>query len=225
MKVHAAVLMMLLTTFGASQAVAAPTWTEGKHYSVVTPPAGLALPPAQSEVTEVFSYGCPACAAFNSVAHRLQQSLPKGTRFAYVPASFNPQEDWPMFTHAYYAADLLHIAEKTHDAMFDAVWKGGELAITDPATGRLKQPLPSIEDAARFYNRRTGVKVEDFLAAANGMMVDSRVRAAEQFIRGFQVLTTPTIIVNRRYRTDVGSAGGYDELIQLVTWLLAKDKQ
>jgi thiol:disulfide interchange protein DsbA len=225
-KVYAAALIALLVALGAPDARAAPTWTEGKHYVVVVPLSGQsALPPGQTEVTEVFSYGCPACAQFNAVAHRLQQSLPKGAKFSYVPASFNAAEDWPMFQQAYFAADALGIAEKAHDAMFDAVWKGGELSITDPATGRLKDPLPSIENAARFYSRRTGVKVEDFLAAANSMPVYMRIKEAEKFVRSYQVLSTPTIIVNRRYRTDARSAGGYDELVQLVTWLAAKDKK
>lgn len=129
-----------------------------------------------------------------------------------------------MFQRAYFTAEALGILDKTHDAVFDAVWKGGELAIVDPATGRLKDPLPTIETAARFYNRRAGVKVEDFIAAANSFSVDMKIKEAEKFIRSYQVLSTPTIIVNRKYRTDVRSAGGYDELLQLVAWLLAKDK-
>jgi thiol:disulfide interchange protein DsbA len=223
-KLHLLALISFVAMAGAADASNAPAWTEGKHYSVLTPVAGLTLGPGQSEVTEVFSYGCPACAQFAPFARKLQQSLPKGTRFALVPASFNPPEDWPMFQRAYFTAEALGILDKTHDAVFDAVWKGGELAIVDPATGRLKDPLPTIETAARFYNRRAGVKVEDFIAAANSFSVDMKIKEAEKFIRSYQVLSTPTIIVNRKYRTDVRSAGGYDELLQLVAWLLAKDK-
>jgi len=47
-------------------------------------------------------------------------------------------------------AQALGIAEQTHDAMFDAVWKAGQLAVVDPATDRLKAHLPSIDDTARF---------------------------------------------------------------------------
>ena len=47
--------------------------------------------------------------------------------------------------------------------MYDAVWGTDELAIVDHATGRLKEHLPTIEDAARFYNRHAGVPVEKFL--------------------------------------------------------------
>jgi hypothetical protein len=41
--------------------------------------------------------------------------------------------------------------------MFDAVWKTGQLAIADPTTSRMKNPLPSLEDAAHCYSQLTGV--------------------------------------------------------------------
>jgi protein dithiol oxidoreductase (disulfide-forming) len=222
-RVYATALLTILAVAGLSAAHAAPTWTEGKHYFNVVPLSGRALQPGQVEVIEVFSYGCPACAQFNPVARRLRESLPKAAKFVYVPAAFNTAEDWPMFQRAYCAAEVLGIADKTHDAMFDAVWKGGEMAISDPATGRLKSPLPTIETAAHFYSRLAGVKVEDFLATAKSFTVEMKIKEADNFIRSYQVLSTPTIIVNRRYRTEARSAGGYDELIQLVTWLAAKD--
>jgi thiol:disulfide interchange protein DsbA len=51
-----------------------------------------------------------------------------------------------------------------------------------------------------------------------------KMKEADRFVRSYQVVSTPTVLVNRKYRTDARSAGGYDELIQLVLWLLAKDK-
>ena len=224
MNAFVAGLTVAMALVGAAESRAAPAWTEGKHYVVVTPLSGTALPAGQMEVVEVFSYGCPACAAFNPAAHKLQQSLPPGAKFTYIPASFNPPEDWPMFQRAYFAAQALGIADKAHDAMFESVWKGGELAITNAGTGRLKDPLPTIEDAARFYSKHTGVKVEDFLAAAKSFAVELKIKEAEAFIRSYRVDSTPTIIVNRKYRTDARSAGGYDQLTQLVDWLVVKDK-
>jgi protein dithiol oxidoreductase (disulfide-forming) len=99
-KTYAAVLIALLATFVASGSPAPPIWTEGKHYYPVASVAGSMLPSGTIEVTEVFSYGCPACAQFNPVARKLQQSLPEHAKLVYVPASFNPREDWPMFQRA-----------------------------------------------------------------------------------------------------------------------------
>ena len=66
-----------------------------------------------------------------------------------------------MFQLAYVTAQTLGIADRTHEAMYDAVWTTGELATTD-RWGTLKSPLPTIEDAARFYQksgRRAGGEI------------------------------------------------------------------
>jgi protein dithiol oxidoreductase (disulfide-forming) len=217
-------LMTMLACAGVPVAGAATTWTEGKHYEVVTPVSGQTLAPGQQEVTEVFSYGCPACAHFSPIVRKLQQALPKGVKFTFIPASFNPAEDWPMFQRAYYAAEKLGVADQAHDAVFDAVWKGGPLEIADPATHRLKNPMPTIEDAARFYSQRTGVKAEDFVAVAKSFTVEMKMKEADKFVRSYQVLSTPTLLVNRRYRIEPAAVRGDNELVELVGWLLAKDK-
>jgi thiol:disulfide interchange protein DsbA len=155
--------------------------------------------------------------------HELKQALPSNAVLTYLPASFNPGEDWPMFQVAFCTAQALGVAERTHDAMFDAVWKTGELAIVDSASGRIKDHLPTLEDAARFYNRRAGVAVDNFLSTAKSFAVDTKVRSAEDAIQAYRVDRTPTIVVNGKYRLQVESAGGTEQLIELVKWLVAKE--
>ncbi|MDP9014386.1 MAG: thiol:disulfide interchange protein DsbA/DsbL [Pseudomonadota bacterium] len=208
-----------------SMAHAATVWTEGKHYFTINPPRAPSAATNQVQVTEVFSYGCPACNVFVPVAHKLQQSLPPNAVLTYLPASFNPGEDWPMFQLAFCTAQALGIAEQTHDAMFEAVWKTGELAVIDPVTQRVKGRLPSLEDAARFYNARTGVPIEKFLNTAKSFAVDVKVRSDEEAIRAYRVDRTPTIVVNGKYRLHVESAGGTDQLVELVKWLVAKESK
>jgi protein dithiol oxidoreductase (disulfide-forming) len=157
--------------------------------------------------------------------HKLKQSLPANAVVDYVPASFNPTEDWPMFQLAFCTAQTLGVAEQTHDAMFDAVWNTGELAVMDPATGRPKERLPTIEDAARFYERHAGVPAAKFLSTAKSFAVDLKVRNDEGLLMAYGIDRTPTIVVNGKYRLIVQSAGGTDQLIELVKWLVAKENQ
>ena len=84
--------------------------------------------------------------------------MPADAVFNYLHASFVPSEAWPMFQRAWLTASALGIAEKTHQAMFEAIWKTGELPLMDLATGRLKKPSPTIADAARFYARAAKIK-------------------------------------------------------------------
>ncbi|HEX2790560.1 MAG TPA: S8 family serine peptidase [Steroidobacteraceae bacterium] len=221
--------LMLMTTSTLALLGAAPTahgdsrWTAGVHYFVINPAQPTGLPSGKIEVTEVFSYACPGCNRFYPVADRLQASLPANAVMDYLPAAFRPDEDWPMFQRAYLTAKEMGIDQRSHDAMFDAVWKTGELAVLDPATQRAKRPAPGIADAAGFYAKVAGVKPEAFLATAGSFAVDVKVRQADELIRNYGVSETPSIVVNGKYRLNPVSAGGYEQTIELVKWLVQQE--
>lgn len=198
-------------------------WSAPRNYQVLVPPQPTAVAPGKIEVTEVFSYACPACDHFYPIADKLRSSLPPNAEMDFVPASFNAAEDWPVFQRAYLTAQIMGIDKRTHDAMFDAIWKSGELAVVDEQTNRVRSPAPTIEDVAKFYERTAGVKAETFVATAKSFAVDVKIRQAEQLIKAYGVTGTPTIIVNGKYRLDVASAGGYQQVIDLVKWLVTKE--
>ena len=207
----------------ASASCYAQAWTEGKNYFRIDTPQRTSVAPGKVEVMEVFSYACPACNAFHPIMDKLAKSLPPNAQVVYLPASFIPAEDWPVFQRAYFAADALGIAAKTHDAMFNAVWTTGELAVSDPTTHRLKSPLPSIEDIAKYYSRTAGVPVDKFLSMAKSFTIEARMKQADAQIGIMQTLSTPMLVVNGKYRLDTNSAGGYDKLVQLVKYLVAQE--
>src|SRR3984893_17544341 len=183
---NCAALTAVLILSVCAPAQSAPTWTEGRNYFLIEPPRPTSLPPGKVEVTEVFSYACPACNLFVPTMHKLKASLPPNAVFDYLPASFNSSEDWPMFQLAYLTAQTLGVADQTHDAMFDAVWPSGEPAVTDPATRSIKSRVPTIEDAAKFYKAQAGVPIDKFLATAKSFTVDNKVRAAESLIVAYR---------------------------------------
>jgi thiol:disulfide interchange protein DsbA len=211
---------------GAAAAEAAPgqsTWTEGVNYFPVVPQHIPSLTAGKVEVTEVFSYACPACNLFVPTIHKLKAALPPNAVLDYLPAAFNPSEDWPVFQLGYLTAQTLGVADQTHDAMFNAVWQGGDLAVIDPATSGLKSHMPTIEDVAKFYKAKAGVPVEKFIETSKSFSVDVKVRATEALIQQYKVDRTPTIVVNGKYRLNVESAGGNDQVIELVNYLVAKE--
>jgi thiol:disulfide interchange protein DsbA len=203
----------------------AQTWTEGVNYFLIQPARTPSVPAGKIEVTEVFSYACPACNIFQPTMHKLKQAMPANVVVDYLPAAFNTAEDWPMFQLAYVTAQVLGVDQQTHDAMFDAVWKGGDLSINDPSTRGLKSRMPTIEDAAKFYNQHAGVPVEKFVAASKSFSADLKVRTDQDLIIAYKVDRTPTIIVNGKYRLHVESAGGTDQAIELVKYLVAKESK
>lgn len=220
---NCAALAAVLTMSICAPARSAPTWTEGVNYFLIVPPHATSLPAGKVQVTEVFSYACPACNLFVPTMHKLKASLPPNAVLDYLPASFNPAEDWPMFQLAYLTAQNLGVADQAHDAMFKAVWQTNELAVIDPATRGIKSRLPTIEDAAKFYKTQAGVPIDKFLAASKSFAVDVEARKAEGLIQAYKVDRTPTLIVNGKYRVNVESAGGNDAVIELVKYLVAKE--
>ncbi len=190
----------------------------GKQYFLVEPPQPTTTGD-KIEVLEVFSYACPACNAFQTIANKIKSDLPKNAQMAYLPAAFRTDEDWPVFQRAFFAAQALGLVEKTHDAMFDAVWKEGSLKINDPVSHKLVQPMPTIDDIAKFY-AKYGVKAEDFVGTANSFAVNAKIKRADAQVKAYGVDSTPTIIVNGKYRLTAQSAGGWDKVPALVTYLI-----
>jgi protein dithiol oxidoreductase (disulfide-forming) len=216
-----ATLLLGALTFG-SHAHAA-NWVAGKHYSVMPQAQRTNVPAGKVEVLEVFSYGCPACNHFQPSIKKLKAALPPNAQMVYLPASWNKAEAWPMFQRAYITAMSLGVADKAHDAMYDAIWNTGELGVADPTTGRLKSRLPTIEDAAKFYQRTTGVKAGDFVAASKSFGVDLKIRQADGQIIAMQITGTPTLVVNGKYRVNHENLKPSDDIIDLVKFLVARE--
>ncbi|MDR3388580.1 MAG: thiol:disulfide interchange protein DsbA/DsbL [Rudaea sp.] len=219
----AGVLIVGLSASGAVHAQVPGTWEAGKNYFLIDPPQ-----PTQSgnkiEVTEVFSYGCPACNFSSPYIDKLVKSLPPNAAMNYVPAAFNPAEDWPLFQRTFFTAQALGLElDKTHHAMFDAVWKTHELSTMEPDGRTLKKPQPSVDDVAKFFVR-FGIKPEDFVATASSFSINTKMKQADAYVKTCGVDVTPTIIVNGKYRLTTTSAGGdWDKATQLVLFLVARE--
>jgi protein dithiol oxidoreductase (disulfide-forming) len=216
-------LLSVVTLMGLGSAAQAANWVAGKHYSVIPQAQRTNVAPGKVEVMEVFSYGCPACNTFRPTMKKLQASLPANAQLVYLPASWNAAEAWPMFQRAYLTAQSLGVAEKAHDSMFEAIWTTGELGISDPQTRRLKTKLPTIDDAAKFYQRVAGVKAADFVNASKSFGVDLKMRQADSQITAMQVSGTPTLVINGKYRVNNENLKTADEVIELVRFLVARE--
>ena len=102
------------------------------------------------------------------------------------------------------------------------MWETGELAVFDGATNRLKSPLPTIEDAARCYARVTGIKPEDFLRVARSFAGEVKMRSADAQIFAMDVPGTPCLVVNGKYRVELDTLNGTQDVIDIVKFLVSK---
>jgi protein dithiol oxidoreductase (disulfide-forming) len=215
-------LIALAASLLASQVTAA-NWEPGKHYTVLPQAQRTNVPAGKVEVMEVFSYGCPACNRFQPVMKKIKSALPANAQVVYLPASWQPSENWPLFQRAYLTAQSLGIADKTHDEMYKAIWDTGELGIIERDGRTLKRQLPSIDDAAKFYQRVAGVKATDFVNASKSFSVDMKMKQADAQIVAMKVSGTPTLVVNGKYRINNENMTTTNEIVELVKFLVEKE--
>jgi thiol:disulfide interchange protein DsbA len=108
--------------------------------------------------------------------------------------------------------------------MFDAIWNTGELGILEGVTsGRPKKNLPTIDDIARFYQKTTGAKAADFVAASKSFSVDLKMRQADAQIIAMKVTGTPSLVVNGKYLINNQALQTPEDFVGLVNFLVAKE--
>ncbi len=182
-------------------------YQSGVHYFPIEPALPLGQTSDTVEVVEVFSYACPACATIEPSVKAWRKRMPANAKFALLPAAWNPH--WEMVARAYYAAEALGIAEATHDPFFKA------LHIE-------RKRLDTLEAIAEWYAGH-GVSAQDFLAAMRSFAVETKVSRSRQLVPRWRIEATPTIVVAGKYRVTGESAGSYEQLFQVVDFLVAKE--
>lgn len=208
----------------SSPALAAEAFVEGRDYQRV---GGNVPAPAPGTVaiTEVFSYGCPGCNSFLPYMQALEKKCAAaGITVRYLHAGWIAAENWPALQRAHITAKLLGVDRKAHDALFDAVWKTGELAVIDARTRRPKKPLPSMTDIATFYQRVTGIAVAKFLETSKSFAVDSEIRRTDNAIKAVRAGSTPTLVVNDKYRVDGETAPTWSRISEVSLWLAQREQ-
>jgi thiol:disulfide interchange protein DsbA len=217
--------LLLLALLVPVAAQAQWRWQEGKDYTVISPAISSGMAPAgKIEVTEVFSYGCPACFQAMSEARRTKLGLPPDVAFTYVHASFIPSEAWPMLQRAWLTARALGVAEENHERMFMAIWESGEFPLMDRASGQVRRPLPTIEDAAAFYAKHSKVTAAEFLAKASSPEIEAQMRAQDEYVKAGKIPGTPAFVVNGRYLVNNGAVGSWDGIRQVIDFLVTQER-
>src|SRR5690606_16458843 len=113
--------------------------------------------------------------------------------------------------------------EQSHKAMFGAVWNDdGALRISDPKTRRPLNPMPSVEDVAKYYTQY-GVSYADALGTATSFATNTTMERADAMLRAYGVDSAPTPVVTGKYRLSAQSAAGADTVVPLVMFLIEKE--
>lgn len=192
------------TAVTASQVAQASSFVQGTHYDIIDPP--IAVSGEKVQVAELFWYGCGHC--FNLEPHMIKwrQNIPANAELIEVPAVFGNQ--WKFHAQAFYTSQALGIQKESHQKIFDSIH------VQKKRISKLSQLQDLFETL--------GQSREKTEAAFQSFAVDANLRNAALFAQKSGASAVPTIIVDGKYRTSVGQAGGYDQLLQLMNHLVEK---
>lgn len=183
-------------------------YKEGEHYKTLSKPVATDAK-GKIEVVELFWYGCPHCYSLEPLVEKWASTLPQHVVFKRMPAMM--ASHWEVNGRAYYAAEILGVAEQTHQKLFDAIHRQG-------------QKIFDQESLADFYASQ-GVDKVEFNKAFNSFLVSSRVQQAKQRQRGYQATGVPAVVVNGKYLVSTTMKAGGDGLFDVVDFLIEKERK
>jgi thiol:disulfide interchange protein DsbA len=195
--------------FGSQLAMAQDEpYQEGVHYFKVNQvPADTGSDTV--EVTELFSYACSHCNTMEPYVQSWVQSKPDNVVFNRIGVAFG-RKAWEMMARAYITAEMLGIADESHIAMMDAIWKDGK-------------QFRSLDDLADFYSG-FGVERSAFLANYQSFAADSALRKSQRDVQLFGITGTPSLVVNRKYRIQSSKdVRDYNAMLDVVDYLVDKE--
>ena len=81
----------------------------------------------------------------------------------------------------------------------------------------------SVEAIAKMY-ARWGVDEAKFLATMNSFGITGKLNKARQFALRTGVDSTPTIIVNGKYRVSVDATHNFDDMLRITSYLIGMER-
>ena len=183
-------------------------YEEGVHYTVLDTP----VPTRNAdriEIVKAFSYGCPPCFILEQSIAEWPQARSADVDLWQFPAVWNR----PMATYAraYFAAESLGVLGTTHWPLFTAL-------VVE------QRRLSDASELAAFVST-LGVDEEAFLSAYMSAAVRDQVSAAEAQVRSYNLASAPEFIVNGKYRVDRVRAGGLEQMLDVVDFLVDRERE
>jgi protein dithiol oxidoreductase (disulfide-forming) len=180
---------------------------EDADYRVI--PQQRLADPKRIEVIEFFYYGCRWCNEFQPYLEGWLKQKPADVDFRYQPAIRNTR--WLVLTKAFFALQALGELPRLHSRMYRAYHRD-EVNLEDEAvlTGWLL---------------KQGIELKPFELLMRSDEVLAKVQAAREATYSYEVDSTPSVVVDGRYLTSSGIAGGVVQLMKVVEDLIIHARQ
>jgi len=190
----------------ASIAIAQP-FEEGRHYVSIEAPGNV--PTDKVVVTEAFAYPCPACRNFLPIISAWAEDAPDYVEVERLPIVLRPS--WEPFARAYYTAKAMGLGHDAHEATFKALHDE-------------RQPIRSMRDIGSLYEQ-FDVDPDQFVSMSESFAVESQMGKNRTEVRRYGVRSTPSVIVQGKWRMNLNEFGSYQEMMVAVDELVAREAQ
>jgi len=202
----------------AAPAIEKLKWKLGENYTEFAVAQPVNTPPGTVEVIEGFWYGCPHCFELEPELVAWEGRKPAWVQLRRVPVIFNEvtRED----ARLYFTIEGLGLVDKLQSEVFREIHVRGR-PLTVVRGNRVD--LGATEKAAREFLMAHGVSAEDFAKQYRTFSTENKLRQAENLAHRYKLDHTPIIVVQGKYQTDVGMAGGRKEVLQLIDDLAIRE--
>ncbi len=193
-----------LTTAASAQG----TPVEGTQFAKVDPPVPL-LAPGKIEVLEFFSYACPHCNAFEPTLEAWAKRVPADVNFHRVPAPFLANAE--NFMKTYYTLETMNQVATMQRKVFAAVHVDHQF---------LDKPA----DIAALAGKN-GIDAAKFLETFNSFSVATSVARAKKLAAAYKLDSVPTMMINGHFTTSPAQAGGPEQTVAVVDYLIQRARK
>ncbi|MCU7960335.1 MAG: thiol:disulfide interchange protein DsbA/DsbL [gamma proteobacterium symbiont of Bathyaustriella thionipta] len=168
--------------------------------------------PDKIEVLEFFWYGCPHCYHFEPEVSAWLETKADDVVFKRVAAPLNPA--WGIHSKFYYTAEAMGVVDKLHKPLFDALNSGSK---------EQRAELYSKDGLIQFAANH-GVDADKFRTTWDSFFVNLRINQAKKLAALYKVTGVPAVAVNGKYKSGLGLAGSYPNVINTINQLIDKER-
>lgn len=187
------------------QACAQAKWVEGTHYKVISDTATK-----KPEVTEFFSFWCPACYRFEPLVEVIKEKLADDVAFKKVHVNFMGMAGptvQDQATRAMAIGTVLKQSDAMNKAIFDYIHQQ-------------RATITGLDDLRALFIAN-GVAADKFDKLAKSFGVNSMVMKNNKQIEKYRshLSGVPNFIVNGKYQATFTRDMTQDDIINLIVWL------
>jgi len=177
---------------------------EGVDYHAISPqPTG---DPKRIEVIEFFYYGCRWCYQAQPYLQEWLRRKPPDVDFHYRPAIRNTR--WLVLTKAYFVLQAMGQLQRLHMPLYRAYHRDDV----------------NVEDEAVLagWALKQGIELKPFEQLLASDEVMAKVQRARESTYAYAIESTPSMVVDGRYLTSSGMAGGVVQMMEVTEALVAQ---